>query len=77
MKKFISMLLSWAMVLMGSINTPVPEWQYTLNGQQINYEIGQEVEHNGRIYRCIKWDAEDMAIIVPPAANPDWWAEVE
>ena len=52
-------------------------WSYTMNGQQINYEIGEKVEWNGRIFRCTKWDAASMAVMVPPEANPDWWAEVQ
>ena len=52
-------------------------WAYTQNGRQISYEIGEEVEWNGKIFRCKKWDAGSMAVMVPPEANPDWWAEVE
>ena len=55
----------------------VPEWTYTLNGTQVNYTVGQQVSQNGRIFKCIKWDASDMGVIVPPEANPDWWAEVQ
>ena len=55
----------------------VPEWTYTLNGPQVNYTVGQRVSQNGRIFECIKWDASDMGVIVPPEANPDWWAEVQ
>lgn len=52
-------------------------WAYTQNGRQISYEIGEEVEWNGKIFRCEKWDDGSMAVMVPPEANPDWWAEVQ
>ena len=77
MKKFITFIMICALVIAASGSITVKEWSYTMNGQQINYEIGEEVEWNGRIFRCTKWDAESMAVMVPPEANPDWWAEVQ
>lgn len=52
------------------------EWQYTRMGAQINYTVGQRVENDGRIYECIQWDEGSPLVMVPPAANPAWWAEV-
>ena len=77
MKKFLTTI---AVIIMMSMMTGLPapqEWTYTLNGPQVNYEIGQRVTWNGRTYECIKWDASDMGVIIPPEANPEWWAEVE
>ena len=54
-----------------------PEWSYTLNGPQVNYTEGQRVTRNGRLFECRQWDAASMAVIVPPEANPEWWAEVQ
>ena len=75
MKKFITIMLICAMVI--STGGSIREWRCTMNGPQINYEIGEKVEWNGRIFRCTKWDAASMAVMVPPEANPDWWAEVQ
>ena len=75
-------LLIIAMIIM-AVLAPIrteeaaPEWTYTLNGPQVNYTVGQRVIQNGRIFECIKWDASDMGVIVPPEANPDWWTEVQ
>ena len=77
MKKFLTTI---AVIIMMSMMAGLPapkEWTYTLNGPQVNYTVGQRVTWNGRIYECIKWDASDMAVMVPPEANPNWWAEVE
>ena len=77
MKKFLTTI---AVIIMMSMMTGLPapqEWTSTLNGPQVNYEIGQRVTWNGRTYECIKWDASDMGVIIPPEANPEWWAEVE
>lgn len=74
-------LLIIAMIIM-AVLAPIrteeaaPEWSYTLNGPQVNYTVGQRVIQNGRIFECIKWDASDMGVIVPPEANPEWWEEV-
>lgn len=75
-------LLIIAMIIMAVLapirtEKTVPEWTYTLNGPQVNYTVGQRVSQDGRIFECIKWDASDMGVIVPPEANPDWWAVVE
>ncbi|QUA53763.1 hypothetical protein [Aristaeella lactis] len=78
MKKFliIAMII---MAVLAPIRTEktVPEWTYTLNGPQVNYTVGQRVSQDGRIFECIKWDASDMGVIVPPEANQEWWAEVD
>ena len=81
MKKHIAAAIAMICILFIVICvTRWPErraWTYTQNAPQINYEIGEEVEWNGKIYRCMKWDAESPAVMVPPEANPYWWAEVE
>ena len=78
MKKFfiIAMMI---MAVLAPIRTEEaePEWSYTLNGPQVNYTEGQRVTRNGRLFECRQWDAASMAVIVPPEANPDWWAEVQ
>ena len=53
------------------------EWTYTLMGAQVNYSIGERVTNGGQIYECIQWDEGSQLVIFPPAANPDWWAEVQ
>lgn len=77
MKKFfiIAMMI---MAVLAPIRTEktVQEWTYTLNGPQVNYTVGQRVSQNGRIFECIKWEASDMGVIIPPEANPDWWTEI-
>ena len=81
MKKHVTAVVILICVLFAIICvTHWPErrrWTYTLNGRQVNYEIGEEVEWNGKTFRCIKWDASDMGVIIPPEANPDWWAEID
>lgn len=78
MKKFfiIAMMI---MAVLAQIRTEeaAPEWSYTLNGPQVNYTEGQRVTRNGRLFECRQWDAASMAVIVPPEANPEWWAEVQ
>ena len=51
-----------------------PEWQYTRMGAQVNYAIGQRVQNGGRTYECIQWDEGSPLVMVPPEANPAWWA---
>jgi len=64
-------------VLAAALTPEAPqEWQYTRMGAQINYTVGQRVENDGRIYECIQWDEGSPLVMVPPAANPAWWAEV-
>lgn len=53
------------------------EWTYTLMGAQVNYSIGERVTSDGREYECIEWDEGSQLVIVPPSANPAWWAEVQ
>lgn len=53
------------------------EWTYTLMGAQVNYSIGERVTNDGRVYECRTWDAGSPLVIVPPSANPTWWAEVK
>lgn len=78
MKKFfiIAMMI---MAVLAQIRTEeaAPEWSYTLNGPQVNYTEGQRVTRNGRLFECRQWEAASMAVIVPPEANPEWWAEVQ
>ena len=78
MKKLI-IIAMMIMAVLAPIRTEktVPEWTYTLNGPQVNYTVGQRVSQDGRIFECIKWDASDMGVIVPPEANQEWWAEVD
>lgn len=61
-------------VLIVMICTVPKEWTYTMMGAQINYTVGQRVENDGRIYECIQWDEGSPLVMVPPAANPAWWA---
>ena len=77
MKKLL-IIAMMIMAVLAPIRTEktVPEWTYTLNGLQVNYTVGQRVSQNGRIFECIKWDASDMGVIVPPEANQDWWTEI-
>lgn len=78
MKKFfiIAMMI---MAVLAQIRTEeaAPEWSYTLNGPQVNYTEGQRVTRNGRLFECRQWEAASMAVIVPPEANQEWWAEVQ
>ena len=78
MKKFfiIAMMI---MAVLAQIRTEeaAQEWSYTLNGPQVNYTEGQRVTRNGRLFECRQWNAASMAVIVPPEANPEWWAEVQ
>ena len=53
------------------------EWTYTLMGAQVNYSIGERVTSDGREYECRTWDEGSPLVIVPPSANPAWWAEVQ
>ena len=53
------------------------EWTYTLMGEQVNYSIGERVTNDGRVYECRTWDEGSPLVIVPPSANPTWWAEVK
>lgn len=53
------------------------EWTYTLMGAQVNYSIGERVTSDGRVYECRTWDEGSPLVIVPPEANPVWWAEVQ
>lgn len=65
-------------VLAAALTPEAPqEWQYTRMGAQINYTVGQRVENDGRIYECIQWDEGSQLVMVQPAANPAWWAEVQ
>lgn len=76
----ISVLLTviFAICVLAATLTPEApkEWQYTRMGAQVNYTVGQRVENDGRIYECIQWDEGSPLVMVPPAANPAWWAEV-
>ena len=78
MKKFF-IIARMIMAVLTPIRTEeaAPEWSYTLNGPQVNYTEGQRVTRNGRLFECRQWDAASMAVIVPPEANPEWWAEVQ
>ena len=77
MKKLLTIaMIIMAILPMNRTQETVPEWTYTLNGPQVNYTVGQRVSQNGRIFECIKWDASEMGVIIPPEANPDWWEEV-
>lgn len=65
-------------VLAAALTPEAPqEWQYTLMGAQVNYSIGERVTNGGQIYECIQWDEGSPLVVFPPAANPDWWAEVQ
>ena len=70
-------LLATEAISITLIQDKMPEWQYTRMGAQINYTVGQRVENDGRIYECIQWDEGSQLVMVPPAANPAWWAEVQ
>jgi len=64
-------------VLAAALTPDAPtEWQYTRMGAQVNYAIGQRVTDRGRTYECIQWDEDSPLVMVPPEANPGWWAEV-
>ena len=65
-------------VLAAALTPEAPQdWQYTLMGAQVNYSIGERVTNGGQIYECIQWDEGSPLVVFPPAANPDWWAEVQ
>ena len=64
-------------VLIVMICTVPKEWTYTVMGAQVNYSIGQRVTSAGKVYECKYWDEESPLVVFPPAANPDWWAEVQ
>ena len=53
------------------------EWTYTMMGAQVNYSIGQRVTSAGKVYECKYWDEGSPLVMFPPAANPDWWVEVQ
>lgn len=76
----ISVLLTVIFVLCVLATALTPEapqeWQYTLMGAQVNYSIGQRVTSAGKVYECKYWDEGNPLVVFPPAANPDWWAEV-
>ena len=72
----IIMICVLAIAVAGSIRGP-REWTYTLMGAQVNYSIGERVTDGGQTYECIQWDEGSPLVIVPPAANPAWWAEVQ
>lgn len=76
-KMFIIAMMIMAVLAPIRTEEAAPEWSYTLNGQQVNYTEGQRVTRNGRLFECRQWDAASMAVIVPPDANPEWWAEVQ
>lgn len=59
------------------ICTVPKEWTYTMMGAQVNYSIGQRVTSAGKVYECKYWDEGSPLVMFPPAANPDWWAEVQ
>lgn len=80
MSKLITIILAIAVMCCAAGETgeqDPEEWRFTMNGPQVSYEVGQRVEYQGRIYECVKWDAGSGAVMVPPAAYPDWWKEVE
>lgn len=64
-------------VLIVMICTAPKEWTYTMMGAQVNYSIGQRVTSAGKVYECKYWDEGSQLVVFPPAANPDWWAEVQ
>lgn len=76
-KMFIIAMTIMAVLAQIRTEEAAPEWSYTLNGPQVNYTEGQRVTRNGRLFECRQWDAASMAVIVPPEANPEWWAEVQ
>jgi len=73
----IIMICILAIAVAGSIRQQPREWTYTLMGAQVNYSVGERVTDRGQIFECIQWDESSPLVIVPPAANPAWWAEVE
>ena len=76
-KMFIIAMMIMAVLAPIRTEEAATEWSYTLNGPQVNYTEGQRVTRNGRLFECRQWDAASMAVIVPPEANPEWWAEVQ
>ena len=67
-----------ALIVLIVMTCTVPkEWTYTMMGAQVNYSIGQRVTSAGKVYECKYWDEGSPLVVFPPAANPDWWAEVQ
>ncbi len=76
--KVMIVIAAVALIVLIVLNCTVPkEWTYTVMGAQVDYSIGQRVTSAGKVYECKYWDEGSPLVVFPPAANPDWWAEVQ